>query len=98
MTGKRRIDVLEVYTRIEIVEMCSYESDRVPGVSDLKSVADELRAVRVVRQEISSERATRVVLRSAIADRSAPVISVRRTASSVDSAAGRACEQQVTAL
>lgn len=68
---------------LKIVEMCGYESDGVRGVSNLKPVTDELRAARTIRQEFSSERATRTKINSDKA--------ITRGSQAV------ACEQQATA-
>lgn len=84
------INVRVAASGLKIVEMCGYESDRVHGVSNLKPVTDELRAVRTIRQEFSSERAARKLLRSGVANPCAPVITARRTARSGDSVVSRA--------
>ena len=82
------INVRIAASGLKIVEMCSYESDRVHRVSNLKPVTDELRAVQTTRQEFSSERAARTLLRSGVANPCA-VIAARRTARSGDSVVSR---------
>jgi hypothetical protein len=71
MTGTERINV--------------NESGRVRGIRDLKLVTDELRALRTIRQQFSSERATHSLLRSAAAAPCAPFIAARRIASAGES-------------
>jgi hypothetical protein len=91
MTGTERINV--------------HESDGVRGTRDLKLVTDE-RAVRTIRQQFSSERATYRLPRSAAADPCAPFIAARCIASAWESVASGAhtklisdnavaCERQV---
>jgi glycosyltransferase involved in cell wall biosynthesis len=54
-------------SRLKIVEVCSYESNRIHGVSNLNAFTDGLRVARTIRQEFLIARAERKLMRSGAA-------------------------------
>jgi hypothetical protein len=55
-----------------------HESDRVRGIGHLTLVTDELRALRTIRQQFSSKRATHRIISDTAVIRSSQVVAYER--------------------
>jgi glycosyltransferase involved in cell wall biosynthesis len=53
------INVRVAAERLEIIEVCSYESDRIHGISNLNAITDGFRVLRTIRNEFLRTRAER---------------------------------------
>jgi hypothetical protein len=52
------INVRVAANRLQIAEVCSYEANRIHGVSNLNAVRDGTRVLRTIRREFFKARAT----------------------------------------
>jgi glycosyltransferase involved in cell wall biosynthesis len=71
------INVRLAASQLKIVEVCSYESDRIHGVSNLNAITDGFRVLRTIRQEFFRLRAARESSTSRATDSNATVTPAR---------------------
>jgi hypothetical protein len=90
------INVRVAAGRLKVTEVCSYESDRIYGVSNLNALTDGFRVLRTIRQEFLQKHATRHHLRSGVASLRAPEITARYGPRSADNVVSRAHKETIS--
>jgi glycosyltransferase involved in cell wall biosynthesis len=83
-------------SRLMVTEVCSYESDRIYGVSNLNAMTDGFRVLRTIRQEFLHTRSMLHHLRSGVASLCAPEITARYGLRSEDNVVSRAHKETIS--